>query len=162
MQNNPNRLSIFDNIQIVQACKRKRILGCKKKFCQSLRACLLCCDMYHNRCYIDTVFPCFSLMFPLVPDPIAANQLRLSQRAKHNNRSRTPLCELFPSSQNVQYWETAHMQRSRPLIGCGRSLAQARPNEGPPLFVSRLVRSYKTAAAMRGRGAKTLKTHQRR
>lgn len=45
--------------------------------------------------------------------------------------------------------ETAHMQRLRPLIGCGWSLAQARANEGPPLFVFGLVRWYKTAAVLR-------------
>lgn len=97
-------------------------------------------------------FACFSHCFRLTQYCTAANQLPLSHRVKHNNRSRTPLCECAcspPHSQNVQYWETAHMQRLRPLIGCGRSLAQARANEGPPLFVFGLVRCYKTAAAMR-------------
>lgn len=52
-------------------------------------------------------FACFSHCFRLSQYSTAANQLPLSHRVKHNNRSQTPLCECVcspPHSQNVQYW----------------------------------------------------------
>lgn len=102
-------------------------------------------NIYHNSCNIDmvslTVSACsrfYSSKPPFLESPCKTQQ----------QESNTAMWTV-PLSQNVQYWETAHMQRLRPLIGCGRSLAQAWANEGPLLFVLRLVRCYKTAAAMR-------------
>lgn len=52
-------------------------------------------------CITAVVLTSFSLVSVIVPPGApskAANQAPLSHRARHNNRSRTPLRELFPSS----------------------------------------------------------------